>query len=171
MPNATRLKQSLAGLLVASLLGGCVPHEEELTTESLRHDRYDLRPIHEEDLAKGRKHYHAGAYGLAEERFRAAIERNPNQTAAWVGLAASYDELRRFDLAERAYRRALSLNGRTALLLNNFGYHYLLQGKKSQARAILKEAARKAPDDPIIQANLELLEASPGHSSRVASHK
>ena len=81
------------------------------------------------------------------------------------------DELRRFDLAERAYRRALSINGRTALLLNNFGYHYLLQGKKSQARAILEEAARKAPDDPTIQANLELLEASPGRPSRVASHK
>ncbi len=104
-----------------------------------------------EDVAQGRKFFGAGSYGLAEQHFRRAVEANPNSVSAWVGLAASYDQLKRFDLADKAYRRALALHGRQPLLLNNYGYHYLLKGNKTAARKILREAERKAPDDPAIQ--------------------
>src|SRR3954471_24992600 len=51
----------------------------------------------------GRKLFERADYALAEKNFRAAVERNPGDTASWVGLAASYDQLARFDLADRAY--------------------------------------------------------------------
>ena len=111
-----------------------------------------------EDVEQGRKFFSAGSYGLAEKHFRRAVEANPKSVSAWVGLAASYDQLKRYDLAGKAYRRALALHGRQPLLLNNYGYHHLLKGNKEAARKILREAERKAPEDPAIQHNLALLE-------------
>jgi Flp pilus assembly protein TadD len=42
----------------------------------------------------------ASNYGLAEKHFRRAVETHPRD-AEGIGLAASYDRLRRFDLAAR----------------------------------------------------------------------
>ena len=105
---------------------------------------------------------------FSERNFRAAVEANPSSSEAWLGLAASYDRLRRFDLAERAYRRVLSLEGRNAAVLNNLGYHHMLRGNLKKARAYLQEAVSKDPGNPLIQGNLYLLETwkgtgGPGH--------
>src|SRR4051812_42973275 len=74
------------------------------------------------DLALARKYFAAGHYGLAELHFQRSVE-SPDATAeGWLGLAASYDQLRRYDLADRAYAKALIVGGRTAAYLNNHGY-------------------------------------------------
>ena len=111
-----------------------------------------------EDVAQGRKYYDAGSYGLSEQHFRRAVESNPQSVSAWVGLAASYDRLKRFDLAEKAYKRAFSLHGRQPLLLSNYGYHFLLRGRNAEARRILREADGKDPGNPAIEHNLALLD-------------
>jgi len=51
---------------------------------------------------KGRAFLDKGLYGLAEVEFRASVELKPQNAEAWLGLAASYDNLRRFDLADRS---------------------------------------------------------------------
>ena len=51
-----------------------------------------------------------GNYGLAEENYRKAVELGPRDLDAWLGLAASYDRLKRFDLADRAYAQARGRN-------------------------------------------------------------
>ena len=56
-----------------------------------------------DELNLGKKHYRANNFGLAEKHFRLAVEKHPRDAEAWLGLAASYDRLRRFDLADRAY--------------------------------------------------------------------
>src|SRR5919109_5157456 len=78
----------------------------------------------DEPVRIGKEHFARKDYGLAEEQFRSAVEVNPKSIDAWVGLAASYDGLRRFDLAEKAYVQAIKLAGRTPEILNNLGYHY-----------------------------------------------
>lgn len=105
----------------------------------------------------GKVHYAAGDYGLAERHFRAAVERNSKSSEAWLGLAASYDRLARYDLAERAYNHLMAIQGRTPEVLNNLGYHHLLRGNLAQARSYLLEAERKDPGNPFIQGNLHLL--------------
>jgi Flp pilus assembly protein TadD len=48
---------------------------------------------------------------MAERYFRRAVETHASDAEAWVGLAASYDRLRRFDLADQAYAEAIRLVG------------------------------------------------------------
>ena len=110
-----------------------------------------------DDLGLGKAPYRAGSFGLAEKHFRLAVEKNAGSAEAWLGLAASYDKLRRYDLADRAYRRAFQITGPTAEFLNNRGYSYLLRGNLRRAAIDLNEAIAKAPDDPRILSNLELL--------------
>jgi Flp pilus assembly protein TadD len=113
-----------------------------------------------DDLSLGKKHYRAANYGLAERHFRRAVELHPRDAEAWVGLAASYDRLRRFDLADRAYKEAIAIIGPTPEVLNNRGYSYMLRGDYPRARETLLAAQVKDPSNPYIQNNLELLEKS-----------
>jgi len=113
-----------------------------------------------DDLSLGKKYYRSANYGLAERYFRRAVEGHPNDAEAWVGLAAAYDRLRKFDLADRAYKQAQEILGPTPELLNNRGYSYILRGDYGRARTTLAEAAAKDPDSRFIKNNLELLDKS-----------
>lgn len=108
----------------------------------------------------GKRHYRENSFGLAEQHFRRAVEKGPKDVEAWVGLAASYDKLKRFDLADRAYAQAIRLVGPTAEILNNQGYSYLLRGDRRRARVILLQAQAKDPGNPYIQNNLTMLDES-----------
>lgn len=112
----------------------------------------------DEDLAKGKAHFVKGNYGLAETHFRKAVELRPGDGEAWLGLAASYDRLGRFDLADRAYEALLRIEGRLPRIVNNMGYSQLLRGNRDKARKLFLEAKRKMPDDPVIAANIKELE-------------
>ena len=113
-----------------------------------------------DDLSNGKKQFQAANFGLAERYFRRAAEQHPRDAEAWVGLAAAYDRLRRFDLADRAYSQAVAIIGPTAELLNNRGYSYMLRGDYARARSTLLAAAAKDPKNPYVKNNLELLEKS-----------
>jgi Flp pilus assembly protein TadD len=110
-----------------------------------------------DDLSLGKKYFQAANFGLAEKHFRRAAEQHPNDAESWVGLAASYDRLKRFDLADRAYGRASSILGETPEIMNNKGFSYLLRGDYVKARRILMAAQARAPDNPYIRNNLRLL--------------
>lgn len=153
-----RLSQFLVVPILIGILklSGCAPIEGDVSISNSIPPS-DQRP-QDEPLALGKMHYAAGDYGLAERHFRAAVEANPSSAEAWLGLAAAYDRLSRFDLAARAYERTLALQGRTPEVLNNLGYHHLLRGNITQARQYLTEAAKADPGNPLIQGNLRLLE-------------
>jgi Flp pilus assembly protein TadD len=111
----------------------------------------------QDDLSLGKKYFRAGAYGLAEQHFRRAVETHANDAEAWVGLAAAYDQLRRFDFADRAYKQAIRIAGPTPEIINNQGYSLMLRGKYAAAAAKFAEAARKAPENPYVKNNIRLL--------------
>jgi Flp pilus assembly protein TadD len=113
-----------------------------------------------DDLNTGKKLYRSANFGLAERHFRRAVEARPRDAEAWIGLAASYDQLRRFELADRAYGQAIAIIGPTPEVLNNKGYSYMLRGDYARARKTLLEARAKDPDNPYVQSNLDLLEKS-----------
>jgi Flp pilus assembly protein TadD len=113
-----------------------------------------------DDLSLGKKYFRAADFGLAERHFRRAVELHPRDLESWIGLAASYDRLRRFDLADRAYEQAMKIAGPTPELLNNLGYSFMLRGDYRRARATLLQAQAQDPGNPYIKNNLELLDAS-----------
>jgi len=123
----------------------------------------------DQPLRLGTQHFNDGDFGLAERYFRDAVEKAPKDVSAWIGLAASYDRLARFDLADRAYRSAIKLNGATVQILNNEGYSYMLRGDLIKARAMFQAALRRSPGNPTIINNLELLDSSAKYILRDAS--
>jgi tetratricopeptide (TPR) repeat protein len=120
-----------------------------------------------DDLSLAKKYFRSNNFGLAEKNFRTAVEKHPNDAEAWVGLAASYDRLHRFDLADRAYTAALRLVGPTAEILNDQGFSYMLRGDYTRAHKKLQEAQAKDPNNPYVQANLQLLQESASQGKAV----
>jgi len=108
----------------------------------------------------GKKLYRSGNHGLAERYFRRAVESHPRDGEAWLGLAACYDQLRRFELADRAYGEVIKIVGPTSEVLNNQGYSYLLRGDYGRARQTLLQAKARDPSNPYVQNNLDLLAKS-----------
>ncbi len=88
------------------------------------------------------------------------MQRRPRDAEAWLGLAASYDRLRRFDLADRAYVEAIRIVGPTPEILNNQGFSYMLRGDYARAYKKLQEAYAKDPANPYVHANIQLLQES-----------
>lgn len=112
-----------------------------------------------DDVARGREQFRAGNYAAAESAFDRAAKMNPRDAEAWLGLAACYDHMRRFELADRAYVQASSIKGPTSEILNNQGYSYLLRGDLARARTTLTAARNKNPGNKYVQNNLKLLES------------
>ena len=114
----------------------------------------------DEPLRMGIEHFNRGQYGIAERYFRDATEKAPKDPTAWIGLAAAYDRLARFDLADRAYVFAIRLVGETTEILNNQGYSYMLRGDLVNARKKFLKAYEREPGNPTIANNLQLLNSS-----------
>ena len=113
-----------------------------------------------DDAQLGKKYFRSNNFGLAEKSFRSSVEKHPRDAESWVGLAASYDRLRRFDLADRAYAEAIRIVGPTVEILNDQGFSYMLRGDYARAHKLLERAAARDPGNPYVQANMQLLEES-----------
>jgi Flp pilus assembly protein TadD len=114
----------------------------------------------DEPLKLGLEHFNRGHFGLAARYLEDAVAWAPKDATAWVGLAASYDRIGRFDLADRAYREAIKLVGETTAILNNEGYSYMLRGHLAAARLKFLKAYEREPNNPTVINNLELLNSS-----------
>jgi Tfp pilus assembly protein PilF len=114
----------------------------------------------DEPVRMGLEQFNRGSYGLAQRYFKDAVEKAPRDVTAWVGLAASYDRLRRFDLADQAYAAAIRLGGESVQILNDQGYSYMLRGNLTAARRKFEKAYSLDPTNPVIANNLELLNGS-----------
>ena len=117
----------------------------------------------------GIQRFYEGAFGLAQQYFQDAVERAPGDVTAWIGLAASYDRLGRFDLADRAYAAAAKLEGETPRLLNNEGYSYMLRGDLKAAQAKFQRALRLDPNNETTLNNIKLLNSSQTFIERSAN--
>jgi tetratricopeptide (TPR) repeat protein len=136
--------------------------EQGIPASPLPGDTVELRGDLTSDLNLGKRHFRMGAFGLAEKHFRRAVEKGlpdaREAAEAWLGLAACYDRLRRFELADRAYGQAIRIAGPAPEILNNQGYSYLMRGDYARARVKLDAAYAKDPGNPHILANLDLLD-------------
>jgi Flp pilus assembly protein TadD len=114
----------------------------------------------DEPVRMGLEHFNRGSYGIAQQYFKDAVEKAPKDLTAWNGLAASYDRLRRFDLADQAYAQSIKLGGLTVQVLNDQGYSYMLRGNLNAARRKFQQAYTLEPTNPVVLNNLELLAGS-----------
>jgi Tfp pilus assembly protein PilF len=117
----------------------------------------------------GTQRFYEGAFGLAQQYFQDAVEKSPEDVTAWIGLAASYDRMGRFDLADRAYAAAAKLEGETTRLLNNEGYSYMLRGDLKAAQAKFQQALKLDPSNQTTLNNIKLLNSSQTFIERSAN--
>jgi Flp pilus assembly protein TadD len=115
----------------------------------------------DQPMKLGREHFARGHYALAGRYFQTAVEATPQDGDAWIGLAASYDQLSRFDLADRAYAQAEKIKGPTPQVLNNRGYSYLLRGDAAQAERMFQRARAQNPGNQTVANNLALVRRVP----------
>lgn len=111
-------------------------------------------------MAEAKNQFRQENYGNAGALFYKAVKLAPNDGVAWLGLAASCDRIRRFDLSDMAYGQALKHLGATIEYYNNVGYSYLLRGNLQEARNNFLKAYELAPNDPTVVNNLKLLSSS-----------
>jgi Flp pilus assembly protein TadD len=162
--NGCESSTRLGDLFQSKADTGAAVQDDPITTGSVRPTPRDppaaAKTSPDDELSLGKKYFQAGNFGLAERHFRRAVELHPRDLESWIGLAASYDRQRRFDLADRAYDQAAKIAGPTAEILNNRGYSYMLRGDARRARDTLLEAQARDPGNTYIKNNLETVEAS-----------
>ena len=116
-------------------------------------------PAPNDDLGRAKEYFRNRNFGLAEKRFRAAIVANPGEIEGWLGLAATHDQIGRYDLADREYAQVARRAGATAELLNTRGYSFMMRGDLRRARKDFSAARRLDPDNEFLLNNLRELEA------------
>jgi len=165
----SRVREAAAAFMLAIAVSGCVldgkvspvaPDPTLPVTTPTVQDPGDIKFLPSDESRKlGLEHFNRGDFGSAERYFRDAVEKAPRDATAWVGLAASYDRIGRYDLADRAYRNAIKLVGETTEILNDLGYSYMLRGQFAIARQYIMKAYAREPNNPTIINNLQLLDS------------
>ena len=164
------MRKELLGLMVTALmLSGCqnsgnVPWKNLSTfgdSSASLDDLSSLAYYPSDDLiAHGKVQFSERNYGRSYKLFKKAASVYPNDPQAWLGYAASADNLGRFDNADRAYQQLSRMIPDRPEYLNNVGYSYLLRGQLQQARAYFLKAYELDPGNEITANNLELLRDS-----------
>jgi Flp pilus assembly protein TadD len=149
--NRTIIFAAMAAVLAVS---GCQSSSIDTAMTTAVQSNADISAA---DLNAGKAQFNDGNYGLAEKHFRKAVELRASNAEAWMGLAAAYDQLGRFDFADRAYDQLLKVAGRRPQIVNNMGYSQYLRGNKKEAKKLLIEARKGMTDTTVVDANLELL--------------
>ena len=85
------------------------------------------------------------------------VELSPKNAEGYIGLSASYDRLRRFDLSDRVYTALFQITGGTAQYYNNVGYSYMLRGNVSAALTNFRKAQQLDPDNVVVANNIQML--------------
>ena len=144
----------IAMIVALALLGGCQSNSSDTKANlSAASFAKELR----KGVPAGKHHFIAGNFGLSERNYRLAVESDPSNAEAWLGLGATYDQLGRFELADRSYSQVMKLAGPVPQLMNNMGYSQMLRGKRKKARSFFKKAHKALPDNETILGNKELL--------------
>jgi len=146
---------AMAAIAAVLMVTGCTSSGVDTTKTTAIPPQ--AKDVSSSDLTEGKVQFREANYGLAEKHFRKAVELRADNAEAWMGLAASYDELGRFDFADRAYDQLLKVAGRKPQIINNMGYSQLLRGNRKKAKALLLEARAGMTDPTVVNANLALL--------------
>lgn len=119
----------------------------------------EQRTAWEGEFSRGKESLSSGYFGLALERFKAALSLNPESARVMNALAVTYDRLGRHDLAQLYYDRALVIDPNSATTLNNLGYSMLTRERYEEALIYFEQALKQrqvAAEQRMTSANRQL---------------
>ncbi|MEX0808944.1 MAG: hypothetical protein WD044_09460 [Dongiaceae bacterium] len=105
-------------------------------------------------LSQGKRHFANGNFGLAIEAFEEARLIAPASVNVLNALAVAYEEVGRLDLADSYFLEALDVDPASSQTYNNWAMAQLGRGNGAKAAELLVEAARLAPGDDVVIANI-----------------
>jgi Flp pilus assembly protein TadD len=120
----------------------------------------------DELIAQGKNQFKERNYGKSYTIFKRAVELFPEDPQAWLGFAASADQIGRFDTSDKAYATLQPMIGKRPEYLNNVGYSYLLRGNLVQARRYFLKAYEIDPSNETTANNLQLISNSATFAKR-----
>ena len=155
-----RVGLGVAAAAMLAMLGACGQFGDDFRPV-FRFDGYNAGDAMADPIERGKAQFASRQYGLAIRSFTVALTGDKRSIPALNGIAASYDMLGRFDVADKFYNRALLIEPRSATVLNNVGYSHLMRGDRETGERFLKLAASIDSKNPIVQVNLMLALAEP----------
>ena len=91
-------------------------------------------------------------------QYEAALEKNPDQAGAHMLLGTIYDMQKQWDLSQKHYQEALSIDAEFVPAANNLAYLLAVQGKDlDKALELARRAKEKMPEDPAVMDTLGLV--------------
>lgn len=72
---------------------------------------------------------------------------DPNSGEAWSNLGVAYDARGKSQLAEKAYRKALELDG-SPVIMQNLGSNLISQGRATEAVAVMRQVVERSNTAP-----------------------
>jgi hypothetical protein len=104
-----------------------------------------------------------GKFAEAAERYRAITTAHPDSVVAWTDLGNAEAHLGRRDQAERAFRRALDIDGNARDALNNLAWLLFEEKRLDDAERLARKAlAQPGPDDYLVLDTLARVLAAKG---------
>jgi hypothetical protein len=128
---------------VSFAAAGCASAPNAVEVRPIADPRAKLRPG-ADLLADAKGQLAIGNVGLALEGFRKAARDYPDNPDAYAGMAACYEAMRRYDLAEQKYQAALALAPHSPVLLGRLAMVLEQQGKSDAASSVRGEIAQLA---------------------------
>jgi tetratricopeptide (TPR) repeat protein len=120
-------------------------------------------------LADAKGQLALGNVGLALEGFRKAARERPDSAEAQAGMAACYDAMGRYDLAQAKYEAALALAPRSPALLTALAVTLDRQGNRAAAAEVREEIAALASASQVLDQATADVEPTPAPVSAAAS--
>jgi type IV secretion system protein VirB1 len=145
---------AVAGLLI---LSGCGMQRIEVRPTAAG---YSAASPAERAYLEGKADLAAGRPGLAIVAFETALANDPGSVKVLNGLGAAYDGLQRFDVAQSFYKQALQREPNSPDVVNNMAISLQMAGKP-EAMRWFAQAERLDPKNPVIDANVNLAQATP----------
>jgi type IV pilus assembly protein PilF len=120
-----RIQQVLSVIVVASTLASCAgkPVKNPVTDTKRAEINTQL----------GVEYLRKGMHESSLQKLEKAIKQDSRYAPAHDAIAVLYEQLGEVDKADLHYRRSLSLDGKNASTLNNYGQYLCRQGKQEKA--------------------------------------
>ncbi|HET7396182.1 MAG TPA: type IV pilus biogenesis/stability protein PilW [Gammaproteobacteria bacterium] len=128
-----------SGVVVAAMLAGCVS-----SGSTFAGDKVSMKQASDYNTQLGVAYLQQGNRDLAMQKLQKALEQNPDNANAYLGLGLLYDSIGDTNKAENSYEKALDKAPDDPDVQNNYAVFLCQHGQQKKSEKYFLEAAQNA---------------------------